>query len=110
MNTQEAKLILRSYRPESAEAGDASYAEALAMVGTDAELRAWFEREQDFNRALVAGQERIAVPAGLTSTRMWTESLGVTMVVVVTATPGTDMIRLPRPRICARQAWPTRFE
>jgi hypothetical protein len=65
MNTQEAKLILRSYRPESAEAGDAHYVEALGMVETDAELRAWFEREQEFNRMLVAGQEQIAVPAGL---------------------------------------------
>jgi hypothetical protein len=65
MNTQEAKRILQGYRPDSADAGDPTFAEALALAASDAGLRAWLDREQEFNRALIAGEKAVPVPAGL---------------------------------------------
>lgn len=65
MTHQEAKQILSVYRPGSADADDAEFAEALALARRDAELRRWFEDHCSVNDALRTRFRQFAVPEGL---------------------------------------------
>ena len=65
MNNVEAKFILQGYRPNGADAGDATFAAALAQAQADPALHDWFAREQAFDRAISAQLGQIATPAGL---------------------------------------------
>jgi len=65
MNTQQAKFILQGYRPNGADARDATFGAALAQVGKDEALRDWFAREQAFDRAVGAKLDEVQAPAGL---------------------------------------------
>ena len=65
MTNQEAKGILSLYRPETADTTDASFAEALALVREDSELRAWFEAHCAVQAALRRHFKNIVVPEGL---------------------------------------------
>ena len=47
MTTQEAKLILQSYRPDR-DAADPFFAEALECARRDDALKSWFEAQQAF--------------------------------------------------------------
>jgi hypothetical protein len=65
MDNEEAKFILRAYRPNGADAGNAMFCEALEQAKRDPELARWLEREQVLDNA-VAGKMRAAMPpAGL---------------------------------------------
>lgn len=65
MNNTEAKFILSAYRPNGADADDATFCAALAQAKTDPALARWFELEQGFDRALCAKLGEIAPPPGL---------------------------------------------
>lgn len=65
MTKQEAKGILCLYRPETADATDASFAEALALVREDSELRAWFEAHGAVQKAIRTRFKQIPIPEGL---------------------------------------------
>lgn len=68
MKIDEAKSILLSYRATGADASDPTFAEALALTQRDPALRAWFERQQAFDRGMNTEVEAMAVPAGLRDT------------------------------------------
>lgn len=61
MNREEAQFILRAYRPNSEDALDPQFKEALALVRQDPELARWFSGEQALDAAF-AGKIRAAVP------------------------------------------------
>ena len=65
MNIQEAKFTLGAYRPDGRDAGDPKLAEALALAGRDPELRAWLERQRDWDRAVAEKIQAIPPPPGL---------------------------------------------
>jgi hypothetical protein len=65
MNNVEAKFILQGYRPNGADAGDATFCAALEQTKQDPALHEWFAREQAFDSAISAKLAQIQVPAGL---------------------------------------------
>lgn len=65
MNSDEAKEILTLYRPGSADADDPQFAEALALIETDAELKTWFDAHCTTYGIMRARLKEIQVPAGL---------------------------------------------
>jgi hypothetical protein len=65
VNSNQAKEILMLYRPGSADAQDPQFAEALAMVETDAGLKAWFDGHCATYEIMRARFKQIEVPAGL---------------------------------------------
>ncbi|MDI1336377.1 MAG: hypothetical protein PSU94_09370 [Lacunisphaera sp.] len=65
MNNVEAKFILQGYRPDGADAGDATFAAALEQTRADPALHEWFALEQAFDRAISAKLGLIQPPAGL---------------------------------------------
>jgi hypothetical protein len=65
MDNQEAKFILKAYRPGGADAGNAVFCAALAQAQRDPELRAWFEREQARDKAVATKLKAVPIPAGL---------------------------------------------
>lgn len=64
MTNQEAKEILKLYRPGSADATDPAFTEALALCERDTELKTWFESHCALYAALRAKFRQIAVPEG----------------------------------------------
>ncbi len=65
MNNDEAKFRLRAYRPGGQDAGETTFAEALAQAERDPALRAWFAREQEFDAVVAAKVRAVQPPAGL---------------------------------------------
>jgi len=65
MDNQEAKFILKAYRPNGADAGDPVFAQALTQAQNDPALSEWFRKEQAFDRAVTSKMAGIAVPPGL---------------------------------------------
>ncbi|MFT3782299.1 MAG: hypothetical protein QM790_09810 [Nibricoccus sp.] len=65
MDNEEAKFILKAYRPNGSDAGDPRFVEALSQAERDPELRSWFEREQARDKAVATQLKSIPVPAGL---------------------------------------------
>lgn len=65
MNNEEAKFILSAYRSGGRDAADSAFAEALAQVERDPELRAWWERERGLDAAVAAKIAEVPPPAGL---------------------------------------------
>jgi hypothetical protein len=65
MNNVEAKFILQGYRPNGADAADATFSAALEQAERDPQLRDWFAREQAFDRVVSAKLEVVQAPAGL---------------------------------------------
>jgi hypothetical protein len=61
MNNQEAKLILRAYRPEGGDATDPMFAEALEQARRDPELHKWLAAETALD-AQVQARLRTAIP------------------------------------------------
>ncbi|MSU50569.1 MAG: hypothetical protein EXS37_16030 [Opitutus sp.] len=54
MNQEEAQFILGAYRPNSADAQDPQFQEALALARQDPVLARWFAEEQALDRAFAA--------------------------------------------------------
>lgn len=65
MNNEEAKFILSAYRPNGADAGDATFSTAIEQTRQDPTLGDWFEQEQKFDRLMTAKLNAIVPPAGL---------------------------------------------
>ncbi len=65
MNREEARLILQSYRPGGQDAGDPQFAEALALAKQDAELAAWFARQQKFDAQISHEIKSLPAPPDL---------------------------------------------
>lgn len=65
MTNEEAKFVLRAYRPNGRDAIDPQMAEALAQAAKDPALGQWFAREQAHDRAVAAKLAAITPPAGL---------------------------------------------
>jgi len=65
MNNEQAKFILRAYRPGGRDAGDATFGAAVEQARSDPALGAWFAREQAFDAAVAAKVRAVAPPAGL---------------------------------------------
>jgi len=65
MDNQEAKFILKAYRPGGADAGNAVFCGALAQAARDPALHDWFEREQACDKAVAAKLKSVPIPAGL---------------------------------------------
>ncbi|HUJ44910.1 MAG TPA: hypothetical protein VLW52_15025 [Opitutaceae bacterium] len=65
MNNEQAKFILRAYRPNGRDAGDAVFCEALRQAQADPGLGGWLAREQAFDAAVSAKLEAMTPPPGL---------------------------------------------
>jgi len=65
MNDNEAKFILRAYRPDGSDAQDPIFTDALAQAGKNPALREWLEQEKSFDRAIAAKLHEVQPPAGL---------------------------------------------
>ena len=65
MNNVEAKFILQGYRPNGADAADATFLAALEQTRADPALRDCFAQEQAFDAAISAKLGEIPPPAGL---------------------------------------------
>ncbi len=65
MNNDQAKFILHAYRPDGADASDATFEAALAQARQDPALGAWLERLQAFDRAMAQKLGQVVPPAGL---------------------------------------------
>jgi hypothetical protein len=65
MNNEEAKFILSGYRPNGADAGDATFCAAIEQTRHDPALGAWFEFEQKFDRLMTAKLGTVRPPEGL---------------------------------------------
>ncbi len=65
MTDQEAKEILKLYRPGTADAEDPAFAEALAFCEQSGELKQWFAEHCALYSALRAKFRQIAAPEGL---------------------------------------------
>lgn len=61
MNTEEAKLILQTYRPQLDDASDPLFKEALLLVEDDSDLKNWLDSEQSFDQTL----QSVEPPANL---------------------------------------------
>lgn len=65
MNNEQAKFILRAYRPNGRDTGDAVFCEALRQAQADPALGAWFAREQAYDAVVSAKLGATTPPAGL---------------------------------------------
>jgi len=65
MTNEEAKFVLRAYRANGADAGDAAFREALEQAQRDPELNKWFTAQQAFDRAVTKKLGEVQPPAGL---------------------------------------------
>jgi hypothetical protein len=70
MDRDEAKLILQACRPNGQDDALPAFAEALAMVECDPELKAWWEAQKKFDRAISQKIREIPLPADLRATIM----------------------------------------
>lgn len=65
MTHDEARFLLHAYRPNGADGGDPTLRDALEHAQRDPALRAWFEREQSYDRAVADKLRAITPPPGL---------------------------------------------
>ena len=65
MDNERARFILRSFRPDGADADDRDFAEALELAVRDRELGEWLARERELDAGFARALERIELPAGL---------------------------------------------
>jgi len=68
MDNQEAKFILRAYRPGGADASDPTFSGALEQARRDPELAKWLERERALDAAIAQKLRSLTPPAGLRET------------------------------------------
>ncbi len=65
MNNEEAKFILQGYRPNGADAGDATFCAAMEQARKDPSLGEWFAKMQAFDAAVAAKLTQVTPPADL---------------------------------------------
>lgn len=68
MNNDEAKFILRAYRPGGPDAADPQFEAALAQARRDPELGRWLAEETALDRTLSAKLQTVPVPTDLKAT------------------------------------------
>jgi len=68
MDKNEAKLLLQACRPNGQDDALPVFAEALAMVERDPELKAWWKAQQAFDRAVSAKLKEVPLPSDLRAT------------------------------------------
>jgi hypothetical protein len=68
MDKREAKLLLHACRPNDRDAAEPVFAEALAFVESDPELKAWWDAQQAFDRKVASKLEEIPIPDDLRAT------------------------------------------
>jgi hypothetical protein len=68
MDKTEAKLLLQACRSNGQDDNLPAFAEALALVERDPELKAWWEAQRAFDRAISAKLNEIPLPADLHAT------------------------------------------
>jgi len=65
MNNAEAKFILQGYRPNGADAGDATFCAAVEQAQNDPALGEWFAKQQSFDAVISAKLAGVTAPADL---------------------------------------------
>ena len=65
MTSQQAREILKLFRPGAEHVADAEFVEALAVIKQDSELAHWFEEHRAFQLTVRANLCQIPVPEGL---------------------------------------------
>ncbi len=65
MDKERAKFVLRSFRPDGADAGDVDFTEALQLATRDRELGEWLMRERAFDAEFAEALARVDLPEGL---------------------------------------------
>ena len=70
MDRNEAKLLLQACRPDGQDDASPAFAEALALVERDPELKVWWEAQRAFDRAMSAKLSEVPLPADLHTTIM----------------------------------------
>ncbi len=65
MDKEQARFILRCFRPDGADAGSPDFAEALAWAAEDRELGAWLAAERASDAAFARSLGEVAIPASL---------------------------------------------
>lgn len=65
MDTEQAKFILASYRPDGADAQEETFTEALALAAQDRELERWLSAERTHDAAFANALADTPVPADL---------------------------------------------
>jgi hypothetical protein len=68
MDKQEAKRVLQALGPNDQDTPPPAFAEALAVVEKDPELKAWWKAQQSFDRKVAAKLKEIPVPDDLRAT------------------------------------------
>jgi hypothetical protein len=65
MNDNEAKFLLRAFRPDGSDALDPRFADALAQAEKSPALQSWFKREKSFDCAIAGKLREVQPSAGL---------------------------------------------
>jgi hypothetical protein len=65
MDKEQAMFILRSFRPDGADADDHDFAEALALALEDRELGEWLARERAFDSTFAQALASVSIPESL---------------------------------------------
>ena len=65
MTIQEAKEILQAFRPGTRDEEDSFFAEALEVMEGNADLRAWFTAQKEFDQGMAQALRSQTLPAGL---------------------------------------------
>jgi len=65
VDKEQARFILRSYRPDGSDGADPQFAEALQLAHADLELGQWLASERSFDAAFAAALGKVKLPASL---------------------------------------------
>ena len=65
MDKEEARFILRCFRPDGADAENPDFAEALAWAAKDRELGEWLARERSSDAGFAKALAEVSIPASL---------------------------------------------
>lgn len=65
MDKEQARFILRSYRPDGSDGRDPEFAEALKLAHEDIELGQWLANERTFDAAFAAALAEVKLPVAL---------------------------------------------
>ena len=65
MDKEQARFVLRSFRPDGADGSDRDFAEALALATADRELGEWLAAERAFDAEFARALASIELPENL---------------------------------------------
>lgn len=65
MDKEQARFLLRSFRPDGADAGSEDFAEALLLAAEDRELGEWLAQERADDAAFAKALNQVPIPASL---------------------------------------------